>query len=112
MDVSVGGESLSRRDVLKGAAAAVGLSVIAGGLAVARAAGSAEDHNGDRQRGSGGRLSGGDGEHGVRRDARDRELANESGTVLAVDLTCTHKRCATKWVAEKNLFVCPCHPTP
>jgi len=36
-------------------------------------------------------------------------VANESGTIIALRLRCTHLGCAVAWQQDRDLFVCPCH---
>jgi len=36
-------------------------------------------------------------------------VRDASGTVSAVNPTCTHQGCVVNWKADKKAFVCPCH---
>ena len=110
MDGSSERQSISRRDLLKGAAAAVSLSVISTSLGGCETTpekpklittgvvnvGPARDY-------PAGTVSMAYAPtHGI-------ALANDSGTVLAININCTHKHCTTKWDNTKNQFIFPCH---
>ncbi len=36
-------------------------------------------------------------------------IVNDGKTLVALSATCTHQGCTTRWNAEDQQFVCPCH---
>ncbi len=47
----------------------------------------------------------------VRRDWNGRpvELVREGDTITARSLLCTHQGCEVRWMADEEVYVCPCH---
>ncbi len=109
MDVPSHRPSPSRREVLQGAAAAVSLSLVAGGLPGC-------ETRRETPRITRGVINVGPADNYpagtvsmAYADTNGIALANDSGPVLAINLRCTHRGCLTKWDPTKNQFVCPCH---
>lgn len=45
----------------------------------------------------------------VKLGMKDVMLVRTGDSIAAFDMKCTHAGCTVHWVAEKNVFRCPCH---
>lgn len=108
-------QNMDRRDLLKGAAAGVGLSILGGAVLSTGGCAEAPDkeklpltttgvvnigHPADFPAGTVSNklmLT-----YGI-------AISNDAGTITAIRPKCTHRGCIASWDWTKNLFICPCH---